>query len=376
MMEDMDKDTVDFVPNYDETQDRTGGVPAAFPNFLVNGGTGIAVGMATNIPPHNLGEVIDGICAQIDNPEITLPELMQHIKGPDFPRPAAWSAAWRHPNYFRTGRGSLKVRGRVGDRGKQGRPSSRSSSREIPYGVNRADLVRTHRRAGQRKDPGPHRHHRGARRVGREHPHEIEIKRDAVRRWSSTTSSSSPSSRPRSREHAGHRPRPAQDSSQPQGADQLLHRAPPRGRPPPHPLSNCGKAEERAECSRVTSSRSATSTSSSASSAIRKNRDEARVKLLAFEFSRPPVESVGHPHPERGPVVNGRYAFTERQVDAILELRLYQLTALEIAQGRGRIRQLLERIKDLLDILAREERVLAIIKDELQAIKEKYATRA
>ena len=85
LMEDMDKDTVDFVPNYDETRTEPTVFPAAFPNLLVNGGTGIAVGMATNIPPHNLGEIVDGICAQIDKPDITLRELMQHVKGPDFP---------------------------------------------------------------------------------------------------------------------------------------------------------------------------------------------------------------------------------------------------------------------------------------------------
>jgi DNA gyrase subunit A len=85
IMEDMDRDTVDFVPNYDETRTEPTVFPAAFPNLLVNGGTGIAVGMATNIPPHNLGEVIDGVCAQIDNPGISLKELMQHVKGPDFP---------------------------------------------------------------------------------------------------------------------------------------------------------------------------------------------------------------------------------------------------------------------------------------------------
>src|ERR1051325_1407499 len=85
LMHDMDKDTVDFVANYDERLTEPVVFPAAFPNLLVNGGTGIAVGMATNIPPHNLGEVIDGICAQIDNPGITLNELMTHIKGPDFP---------------------------------------------------------------------------------------------------------------------------------------------------------------------------------------------------------------------------------------------------------------------------------------------------
>src|SRR3989304_4429748 len=85
LMEDMDKDTVDFVPTYDESRTEPTGFPAPLPNLLVNGGTGIAVGMATNISPHNLGEVIDGICAQIDQPEITIPELMKHIKGPDFP---------------------------------------------------------------------------------------------------------------------------------------------------------------------------------------------------------------------------------------------------------------------------------------------------
>src|SRR5690349_24333084 len=85
LMNDMDKDTVDFVPNYDERLTEPVVFPAAFPNLLVNGGTGIAVGMATNIPPHNLGEIIDGICAQIDNPHISLKDLMKLVKGPDFP---------------------------------------------------------------------------------------------------------------------------------------------------------------------------------------------------------------------------------------------------------------------------------------------------
>src|SRR6202050_1699613 len=82
LMEDMEKDTVDFVPNYDERLMEPRVFPAAFPNLLVNGGTGIAVGMATNMAPHNLGEVIDGICAQIDRAEITIPEMIKHIKGP------------------------------------------------------------------------------------------------------------------------------------------------------------------------------------------------------------------------------------------------------------------------------------------------------
>src|SRR5215212_6535890 len=85
LMVDMDKDTVDFVPNYDERLTEPTVLPAAFPNLLVNGGTGIAVGMATNMAPHNLGEIVDGICAQIDNPQITLEGLMKFVKGPDFP---------------------------------------------------------------------------------------------------------------------------------------------------------------------------------------------------------------------------------------------------------------------------------------------------
>jgi DNA gyrase subunit A len=85
LMADMDKSTVDFVPNYDERLTEPVVFPAAFPNLLVNGGTGIAVGMATNMPPHNLGEIIDAICAQIDKPDITLDGLMKHVKGPDFP---------------------------------------------------------------------------------------------------------------------------------------------------------------------------------------------------------------------------------------------------------------------------------------------------
>ncbi len=111
---DMDKDTVDFVPNYDERLTEPSVLPAAFPNLLVNGGTGIAVGMATNMPPHNLGEIIDGICAQIDNPAITIAELMKFIKGPDFPTGGMICGIEGIQNYFQTGRGSLKKRGEDG----------------------------------------------------------------------------------------------------------------------------------------------------------------------------------------------------------------------------------------------------------------------
>ena len=140
LMEDMDKETVDFVPNYDETRTEPTVFPAAFPNLLVNGGTGIAVGMATNMPPHNLGEIIDGVCAQIDNPDITLKELMQHVKGPDFPTGCMVCGLEGIKQYFTTGRGSVKVRGKVGlEELKGGREQIIIT--EIPYNVNRAVLV-------------------------------------------------------------------------------------------------------------------------------------------------------------------------------------------------------------------------------------------
>src|SRR6266403_334235 len=140
LMVDMDKDTVDFVPNYDETRTEPTVFPSAFPNLLVNGGTGIAVGMATNIPPHNLVEVIDGICEQIDNPDITLDELMRHVKGPDFPTGCVICGVNGIRQYFETGRGSIKVRGKAGvEELKGGREQIVIT--QIPYGVNRATLV-------------------------------------------------------------------------------------------------------------------------------------------------------------------------------------------------------------------------------------------
>src|SRR5690242_10842811 len=140
LMTDMDKDTVNFVPNYDERLTEPTVFPSAFPNLLINGGTGIAVGMATNIPPHNLGEIIDGICAQIDNPHISLKDLMKLVKGPDFPTGCMLLGLEGIKHYFTNGRGSLKVRGKVGlEQLKGGREQIVIT--EIPYNVNRALLV-------------------------------------------------------------------------------------------------------------------------------------------------------------------------------------------------------------------------------------------
>src|ERR1051325_11585796 len=140
LMVDMDKDTVDFVPNYDETRTEPTVFPSAFPNLLVNGATGIAVGMATNIPPHNLVEIIDGICAQIDDPEITLDELMKYVKGPDFPTGCAICGVAGVKQYLETGRGSMKVRGKAGVEEIKG-GKEQIVITEIPFNVNRATLV-------------------------------------------------------------------------------------------------------------------------------------------------------------------------------------------------------------------------------------------
>ena len=139
LMQDMEKDTVDFVPNYDERLTEPKVFPAAFPNLLVNGGTGIAVGMATNMAPHNLGEVVDGICAQIDKPDITIPELMKFIKGPDFPTGGFLCGVEGIKNYFTTGKGSLKLRGRIGVEEMKGNREQLVIT-EIPFNVNRAGL--------------------------------------------------------------------------------------------------------------------------------------------------------------------------------------------------------------------------------------------
>ena len=140
MLTDIDKETVDFAPNYDDRLKEPSVLPARFPNLLVNGSTGIAVGMATNIPPHNLGEVIDGMCYYIDNPDASLDELMQHIKGPDFPTAGIVMGRSGIRAAYGTGRGKIVVRARTEIvEGKNGRFQIVVS--ELPYQVNKRRLI-------------------------------------------------------------------------------------------------------------------------------------------------------------------------------------------------------------------------------------------
>lgn len=140
MLTDIEKDTVDFMPNFDESRKEPVVLPSRFPHLLVNGSNGIAVGMATNIPPHNLGEVIDGIIALIDNPEITIDELMEHIPGPDFPTGAQIMGVSGIRAAYHTGRGKLRVRAKAEiEDWKENR--QRIVVTEIPYAVNKARLI-------------------------------------------------------------------------------------------------------------------------------------------------------------------------------------------------------------------------------------------
>jgi DNA gyrase subunit A len=370
LMEDMEKETVDFVPNYDETRTEPTVFPAAFPNLLVNGGTGIAVGMATNMPPHNLGEIIDGVCAQIDRPEITLKELMQYVKGPDFPTGCMVCGLEGVKEYFKSGRGSVKVRGKVGlEEFKGGREQIIIT--EIPFNVNRAVLVE---RIAELVNEKIITDITAVRDESDENTRVvIEIKRDAVPKvvinnlYQHTALETSFAVNALAIDHG--RPKTL-------GLKELIncyieHRREVVIRRTKFELR---KAEERAEL--LEGYLIALSNLDEFIRIIRHSatREEAKIKLLAFDFMRAQVEKIGILIRSEARLTSGRYSFSEAQANAILELRLYQLTGLEIDKVRAEYRDLIVRIKDLLDILAKEARVLAIIKAELVAIKEKYAT--
>ena len=142
MVRDINSDTVDFVDNYDGSEQEPSVLPSRFPNLLVNGSSGIAVGMATNIPPHNLGEVIDGVVAIARNPEITNVELMQYVKGPDFPTGALILGRSGIKDAYETGTGSIAIRSKchIEDRGEHG-GLKRIVVDEVPYGINKANMV-------------------------------------------------------------------------------------------------------------------------------------------------------------------------------------------------------------------------------------------
>jgi len=370
LLQDMDKDTVDFVPNYDERMTEPTVFPAAFPNLLVNGGTGIAVGMATNMAPHNLGEVIDGICAHIDNPQIAIAELMKFVKGPDFPTGGMICGIEGIKNYFHTGRGSVKIRGKIGvEEMKGGREQLIIT--EIPYNVNRAGLEQQIANLVNEKiitDVSAMRNEsdENCRLV-------IELKRDAIAKvvinnlYQHTQMEVSFSVNALAIDHG----RPKTLNLKELISAYIDHRREVILRRTRFELR---KAEERAEL--LEGYICALRNLDEFIRIIRgsRNREEAKVKLLAFEWTRPQVEAWGVLIRSEARLSGGFYSLTDRQVDSILELQLYRLTGLEIDKILAEYGELLEKIKDLLDILAKESRVMTIMKEELKVIKDKYAS--
>ena len=370
MMTDLEKETVDHQTTYDENSKEPVVLPAAIPNLLVNGGTGIAVGMATNIPAHNMGEVIDGVCARIDNPYITVDEIKEYIKGPDFASACEIRGYKGIDNYFRTGRGSIKMRG-VMEVTESKTGASQIMIRQVPHGVNRATLqVRIAELVREKVLVDIS----GMRDLSADDTCiEITLKRDArpqvvvnqIFKLTAMETSFGVNML------AIHERRPKQlgvldalDAFIEHRREVVIRRT----------RFLLRKAEERAE--NLEAYLLALGHLDDFIKMIRdsKNRDEARQKIKAYHFDLPVAEALGILIRSQPSIVGDKYIFTDRQVNAILELRLYQLTAMEQDKIKSEYDSIIEDIKDLLDILAREERVLAIIKDELLEIKEKYAT--
>ncbi len=346
MLADIDKDTVDFGPNYDDRLKEPLVLPSHFPNLLVNGSTGIAVGMATNIPPHNMGEVIDGMCCLIDNPEATLDELMEHIKGPDFPTGAIIMGRSGIRAAYATGRGRITVRARAEiQEEKNGRFKIVVS--EIPYQVNKArliesiaDLVKEKRIEGI-SNVEDHSDRNGMHIV-------IDVKRDASPQIVLNQLYS---------------------YTQMQTTFGVIMLAIVNGQPKTLTLAQMLqeyiKFQEEVVTRRTRFE-------------LKKAQEREHILeglKIAVDFIDE-VISIIRSSPDQ-PTAKGRlcerFGLDDVQAQAIVQMRLGQLTGLERQKIEDELEALKVKIADYLDILAHEERILAIVKEEALAMKKKYA---
>ena len=346
MLADIDKDTVDFGPNYDDRLKEPLVLPSHFPNLLVNGSTGIAVGMATNIPPHNMGEVIDGMCCLIDNPEATLDELMEHIKGPDFPTGAIIMGRSGIRAAYATGRGRITVRARAEiQEEKNGRFKIVVS--EIPYQVNKArliesiaDLVKEKRIEGI-SNVEDHSDRNGMHIV-------IDVKRDASPQIVLNQLYS---------------------YTQMQTTFGVIMLAIVNGQPKTLTLAQMLqeyiKFQEEVVTRRTRFE-------------LKKAQEREHILeglKIAVDFIDE-VISIIRSSPDQ-PTAKGRlcerFGLDDIQAQAIVQMRLGQLTGLERQKIEDELEALKVKIADYLDILAHEERILAIVKEEALAMKKKYA---
>lgn len=370
MMTDIEKDTVNHQTTYDENSKEPVVLPASIPNLLINGGTGIAVGMATNIPPHNMGEVIDGVCARIDDPQIDIEDMKMIIKGPDFPVRCQIRGFKGIDSYFRTGRGSVRMRGYI-EIEENASGTSTLLITDVPFGVNRATLqLRIAELVREKVLPEIS----GMRDLSDEQTRiEITLKREArpqvvanqLYKLTAMETSFGVNML------AIHERRPRQLGLLEALDCFIEHRREVVIRRTRFLLE---KAENRAET--LEAFLLALGHLDDFIKMIRdsRNRDEAREKLKKYDFSVATAEQLGILIRSQASVQGDRYVFTDKQVNAILELRLYQLTGMEVDKTQNAYAEVLEEIKDYLDILAKEARVLQIIKDELNEIKEKFAT--
>ncbi len=372
LLDDIDKDTVDFQPNYDESEREPVVIPARFPNLLVNGAGGIAVGMATNIPPHNLGEIVDATCALIDDPATTDERLMEIVPGPDFPTGGIILGHSGSRAAMMTGRGSVVMRGRC-EIEETGKDKQAIIITEIPYQVNKsamiekmAELVREKRIEGI-SDLRDESDRRGVRVV-------VEVKRDAVadvvlnQLYKFT---------------------PLQTSF---GVNMLAIN---NGRPELMNLRQILQAfiafrEEvirRRTVYELKQARNRAHTLVGLAIAVA-NLDEvirliraapdpnvAREQLMARDWPAADVEPLVELIDEPGrKVVNGTYKLSEEQAKAILDLRLHRLTGLERDKIHAELKEIGAAIANYLDILRSRERLYQIMRDELQEMKTEYGT--
>jgi DNA gyrase subunit A len=373
LVEDLDKDTVDFQPNYDNSEREPVVLPARFPNLLVNGAGGIAVGMATNIPPHNLGEVIDACVALIDNPGLSIEDLIAIVPGPDFPTGGIILGRQGIRAAYHLGRGSIVMRGKVEFETLRGEREAIVVS-EIPYQVNKAHMVeRIGELVREKKIEGIAALRDESDREG--YRVVVELRRDAVPdvvlnqlyRFTALQSSFGANM-------------VALDAGRPQVMnlkdllssfvafrEEVIYRR------TKHLL---GKARDRAHI--LVGLAIAVANIDEVIRLIRaaKDANEARDELMKREWPARDVATmvtlIDDPRHRVSP--EGTTRLSAEQAKAILDLRLQRLTALGRDEIKAELDKLADEIADYLDILRSRARIQGIVKDELTAIKTEFAT--
>ena len=346
LLRDIDKETVDFVPNFDESLKEPAVLPSRFPNLLVNGSNGIAVGMATSIPPHNLGEVIDATVHLIDNPECMVEDLINYIQGPDFPTSAIIMGKESIADAYRTGRGKVKVRSRaVIEELPKGRQQIVVT--EIPYQVNKAKLVERIAELVKEKklegisDLRDESNRNGMRIV-------IELKRDA---------------------NANIVLNNLYKHSQMEDTFSIIMLALVNGVPKVLNLKQILYHYVQHQKDVVTRR-----------TKFDLNKAEARAHILeGLRIALDNIDAVislirGSKTTQEAKVgLMEKFGLTDVQAQAILDMRLQRLTGLEREKIEDEYSELMKKIEYLRSILADEKLLLGVIKDEIIAIKEKYA---